>query len=76
MTSQTTDLPVWVGTDELAKHLSMARRQLFELKANGTLLAGDHWRANGNGTRRTRLVWDVRAVDLTLRDRARLREVG
>ena len=54
----------------------MARRQLFELKANGTLLAGDHWRANGNGTRRTRLVWDVRAVDLTLRDRARLREVG
>ncbi len=69
--TQSTDLAVWVGTEDMAAQLGIARRQLLILKANGTLLAGDHWRPRGTGTRRTRLAWDAKSVDRTLRDLAR-----
>ncbi len=61
-------LPVWVRSTDLLKHLRLSRKTLFDLKREGVLQPGLHWRHDG-GSSRAPLAWDLHAVDALMRQR-------
>jgi predicted DNA-binding transcriptional regulator AlpA len=56
----------WVRTQQLCNQLGISRATLYRQRMAGLLLPGQHFRRSGTGSLGP-LVWDVAAVDLTLR---------
>jgi hypothetical protein len=56
----------WVRTEQLCNQLGISRATLYRQRMAGLLLPGQHFRRSGTGALGP-LVWDVAAVDLTLR---------
>jgi hypothetical protein len=56
----------WVRTHQLCAQLGISRATLYRQRMAGLLLPGQHFRRSGTGSLGP-LVWDVSAVDLTLR---------
>jgi hypothetical protein len=65
----TTSATQWLRTTALLKQLALGRNQLFQLKAAGVFKPGEHYRQNGTSAKAP-LVWDLAAVDQTLRQLA------
>jgi predicted DNA-binding transcriptional regulator AlpA len=56
----------WVRTQQLCDQLGISRATLYRQRMAGLLLPGQHFRRCGTGSLGP-LVWDMTAVDLTLR---------
>lgn len=63
-------------TSELSEFLGLGERVLRQLRADGVLQAGKHYRHVGAGCVRPRIRWNLAAVEEALTHRSRRLRVG
>ena len=61
------ELKTWAKTRPLCEELAVPRSRLYEMRAEGRLVEGEHFRIDGGGPKAP-LVWHVASVERALID--------
>ncbi len=64
------DLKTWAKTRPLCEELAVPRSRLYELRSEGRLIEGQHFRIDGKG-HNAPVVWHVASVEKALIDASR-----
>jgi hypothetical protein len=64
------DLKTWAKTRPLCEELAVPRSRLYELRTEGRLVEGEHFRVDGTGVNAP-VVWHVARVEQALIDASR-----